>query len=94
VSETINLTITENITEINLEMAEESPIYVNFRNIAIPDAAVNQAKLDAQAAATAAAASAAASAASAAAAENSAVDAAASAAAYTDNSLVNALIFG
>lgn len=93
-SETINLTITENITQIDLTMTEESPILVNFRNIAIPDAAVTQARVDAEAARDAAALSATAALNSENAAAASAVAAAASAALYTDDSLTNALIFG
>jgi hypothetical protein len=58
VSETINLTITEQETIIRVTIEEENPITVNFFDIARPDSTVIEAKNDAEAAATAAATSA------------------------------------
>jgi hypothetical protein len=57
-SETINLTVEEAVTEINLTITEESPINVNFYDIAVVDPSVAAASAAASSSATAAAASA------------------------------------
>jgi hypothetical protein len=94
VSESINLTITEQETVIEITITEENPITVNFFNIAIPDSRVMEALSDAEAEAAAALASANASAASAVAAAASAIAAADAEATANQNSIINALIFG
>lgn len=93
-SDAIYLTITETPSVTNLTITETAPLYINFYEVALPDARVTEERVAAQAAAVASEASAVASGLSASASSLSAANAATSLQAATENSIINALIFG